>query len=58
MAVSMVKVRAFFGAVFAVIVLVGFLAVGLTAMGLDLPILSDIAGLFGVQAGDGTTPAQ
>ena len=48
MAVSGVKIRAFFGAVFAVVVLIGFASVAATGLGLDLPILRDIAGLFGI----------
>ena len=48
MAVSAVKVRAFFGAIFAVVILIGFAGVATTALGMDLPILRDIAGAVGV----------
>lgn len=48
MAVSAVKIRAFFGAVFAVVVLIGFAAVVTTAMGMNIPVLRDIAGVFGI----------
>ena len=51
MAVSAVKVRGFIGAVFAVVVLIGFAAVATTAMGLNIPILRDIAGALGFSGG-------
>lgn len=51
MAVSAVKIRAFFGAVFAVVVLIGFAAIATTALGMNIPILRDIAAFFGVSGG-------
>jgi hypothetical protein len=48
MAVSAVKIRAFIGAVFATVVLIGFAAIGTTVMGFNIPILRNIAAVFGV----------
>jgi hypothetical protein len=47
----MVKIRAFVGGVVAIIVLVVGGSVAITALGADLPLLSDIAGIFGVEPG-------
>lgn len=47
MAVSGVKVRAFLGAVFAVIVLILFAAIVTTSMGMNIPGLRNIAGALG-----------
>lgn len=52
MAVSMVKIRAFVAAVVAIVVLVLGGSVAITALGADLPLISDIAGIFGVSPGD------
>ena len=47
MAVSGVKVRAFFGAVFAVIVLILFASFATTSLGMNIPILRDIGAAIG-----------
>jgi hypothetical protein len=51
MAVSGVKVRGYLGAVFAVVVLIGFAAVATKSMGMNIPILRNIAGALGVSGG-------
>ena len=47
MAVSAVKIRAFFGAVFAVVLLIVFAAFATTSLGMDIPILRDIGAAIG-----------
>jgi hypothetical protein len=44
------KIRAFIGAVFAIAVLIGFIAVGAALFGVRLPILSGITDAFGIGA--------
>ncbi|MFP6583526.1 MAG: hypothetical protein VCD00_13365 [Candidatus Hydrogenedentota bacterium] len=51
MAVSMVKIRAFVAGVVAIVVLVVGGSVAITALGADLPLIGDIAGIFGVEPG-------
>ncbi len=45
------KIRAFIGAVFAIAVLVGFIAVGAALFGVRLPVLSAITDAFGIGSG-------
>jgi len=45
------KIRAFFGVVFAIVVLVGFIAIAAAMFGVRLPILSDITDTLGIGAG-------
>ncbi len=42
------KVRAFIGAVFAIVVLVLFAAVATSMLGMEVPVLSGIAGAIGM----------
>ena len=52
MAVSMVKIRAFIAACVAIVALVLGGSVAITALGGDVPVIRDIAGIFGVAPGD------
>ena len=45
------KIRAFMGVVFAVAVLVGFVAIAAALFGMRLPILSDITDAIGIGRG-------
>ena len=50
MAVSMTKIRGFIAGVVALVAVILLFSIALTAAGLDLPIASDIAGIFGITA--------
>ena len=50
---SMVKIRGFIAAVFAIILVIGLASVGTAAMGIDVPGLSTIAGFFGIEVAEG-----
>ncbi|MDK1022074.1 MAG: hypothetical protein QGD90_10605 [Candidatus Hydrogenedentes bacterium] len=50
---SMVKIRGFFAAVFALTLVVILASVGTAVLGIDLPVLSTIAGFFGVGVAEG-----
>lgn len=45
------KIRSFIGAVFAIAVIIGFVAVGAALFGIRLPVLSAITDAFGIGAG-------
>lgn len=45
------QIRAFLGAVFAIIVLVVFAAIAAALFGMDIPVLRDISGAIGIRAG-------
>lgn len=45
------KIRAFIGAVFAIVVLLGFVAVGAALFGVRLPVLGAITDAFGIGTG-------
>lgn len=46
---SWVKVRGFFAGVFALLLVLVLASLGTAAMGMDIPVLSTIAGFFGVE---------
>lgn len=50
---SMVRVRGFVAAVFALVLVVVLVSVGTAALGIDLPVLSTIASFFGVGVAEG-----
>ncbi len=50
---SMVRVRGFVAAVFALILVVVLVSVATAALGMDLPVLSTIAGFFRVGVAEG-----
>ena len=50
---SMVKIRGVFAAVFALTLVVIRASVGTAVLGIDLPVLSTIAGFFGVGVAEG-----
>lgn len=49
---SMVKIRGFFAAVFALILVVILASVGTAVLGINLPILSTIAAFFGIEVAE------
>lgn len=49
---SMVKIRGFLAGVFAIILVILLASVGSAIMGKDIPVLSDIAGAFGVEVAE------
>lgn len=51
--VSMVRIREFLAGVFALILVVILAAVGTAVLGMDVPVLSTIAGFFGVEVAEG-----
>ena len=46
---SMVRIRGFIAGVFALILVIVLASVGTAVMGIDLPVLSTIAGFFGIE---------
>ncbi len=50
---SMVQIRGFLGGVFALILVIVLASVGTAVLGMDIPVLSTIAGFFGVDVAEG-----
>lgn len=50
---SWVKVRGFIAGVFALVLVIVLASVGTAAMGMNIPVLSTIAGFFGVEVAQG-----
>lgn len=50
---SMVKIRSFFAAVFALVLVIVLASAGTAVLGIDVPVLSTIAGFFGIEVADG-----
>lgn len=50
---SMVKIRGFIAAVFALILVIVLASIGTAVMGIDVPGLSTIAGFFGIEVAEG-----
>jgi hypothetical protein len=50
---SWVRVRGFIAGVFALILVIVLASVATAAMGMDVPVLSTIAGFFGVEIAEG-----
>jgi len=49
---SMVKIRGFFAGVFALVLVILLASVGTAALGMDIPVLSDIAAVFGIEVAE------
>jgi hypothetical protein len=50
---SWVKIRGFIAGVFALLLVLVLASIGTAAMGIDVPVLSTIAGYFGVPVAQG-----
>jgi hypothetical protein len=50
---SFVKVRGFIAGVVALLLVLVLASIGTAALGMDIPVLSTIAGFFGVQVAEG-----
>ncbi len=50
---SMVKIRGFIAAVFALILVIVLASIGTAVMGINVPGLSTIAGFFGIEVAEG-----
>ncbi len=50
---SMVRIRSFIAGVVALILVIVLAALGTAALGIDVPVLSTIAGFFGVEVAQG-----
>ncbi len=50
---SMTRIRGFLAGVFALILVVILASLGTAVLGIDLPVLSTIAGFFGVEVAEG-----
>lgn len=50
---SMVRIRGFFAGVFALILVILLASFGTAILGMDVPVLSTIAGFFGVEVAEG-----
>lgn len=50
---SMVRVRAFIAGVVALLLVIVLASVGTAVLGIDIPVLSTIAGYFGVEVAGG-----
>ncbi|MCH8204862.1 MAG: hypothetical protein IID09_06830 [Candidatus Hydrogenedentes bacterium] len=50
---SMVRIRGFLAGVFALLLVIVLASVGTAVLGMDVPVLSTIAGFFGVEVAEG-----
>ena len=50
---SMVRIRGFLASVFALLLVIVLASVGTAVLGMDVPVLSTIAGFFGVEVAEG-----
>ena len=50
---SWVRIRGFIAGVFALILVIVLASLGTAVMGIDVPVLSTIAGFFGVEVAEG-----
>jgi len=50
---SMVRIRSFIAGVVALVLVIVLASVGTAALGMDIPVLSDIAGALGVEVASG-----